>query len=168
MPGPLPKPASQRRRRNAPTVPTTSLPAAGCDLETPEPPEWVALGPAGLAWWEWAWHTPQASGWSAEAHLDAVAKRASLEDDLRVIETEDLLELSIEDLRSFVERLKGLVTGRSTVLTRIKDYDDRLGLTPKSMAALRWTIVESKSEEKPKTGSDGNVIVSGRWQRTGT
>lgn len=167
MPGPLPKPDGQRRRRNAPTIPTSALPAAGCELDAPDPPEWVTLGPSGRAWWEWAWHTPQAAGWSAEAHLDAVAHRASLEDDIAAIESEDLAGVSDERLRELVTTLKGLVTGKSTVLSRMKDYDDRLGLTPKSMAQLRWTIVESKGEEKRQgTDGDGNVVaIDSRWQR---
>lgn len=168
MPGPLPQ--KQRRRRNGPTVPTTNLRADGCQFEAPDPPEWVELGPAGQAWWEWAWHTPQACAWSPEAHLDSVAHRAALEDDLTAIESEDFAHLDEEQLRGLVQRLKGLVTGKTTVLTRMKDLDDRLGLSPKSMAQLRWSIVEAEEDDESGGGSDdGNVVaIDSRWQRTGT
>ena len=46
MPGPVPKPASQRRRRNKPDAPTSTAPA-GRKVDTPEPdPDWqpVAAG----------------------------------------------------------------------------------------------------------------------------
>ena len=170
MPGPLPKPEAQRRNRTKPRIPTTSLPSGGCTAPTPEPPEWVALGPAGQLWWEWAWHTPQAAGWSPEAHIDTVAHRAALEDDLSAIESEDFAGLDEEALRDLVRVLKGLVTGKSTVLTRMKDYDDRLGLSPQSMAKLRWTIVESEPEKKSEGDATGGKVVQidSRWQRTGS
>lgn len=168
MPGPLPKPQAQRRNRTKPRIPSSSLPASGCKDPTPEPPQWVALGRAGRAWWEWAWHTPQAAGWSPEAHLDVVAHRAALQDDIAAIESEDFAGLDEEALRDLVQVLKGLVTGKSTVLTRMKDFDDRLGLSPMSMAKLRWTIVEPKEDEERPPQSGTVVQIDSRWQRTGS
>src|SRR5690242_9693862 len=79
MPGPLPDPNSIRR--NAPTIPTTDLPASGRTTPVPDVPSWIPLGGAGQAWWDWAWKTPQACGWST-GNLVTVAHRASLEDTL--------------------------------------------------------------------------------------
>lgn len=79
MSGPLPNP--QRRRRNAPTIQTTVLPAAGREGPAPESP--YELGEDGRRWWEWAWRTPQATKWGAGS-LFAVARRARLEDEKQV------------------------------------------------------------------------------------
>ena len=84
--GPLPKPGA--RRRNAPTIPTTSLKADGRGVPAPDSP--YALGEAGAAWWEWAWALPQACAWDDGA-LYAVARRAQLEDDMVALELNDYL-----------------------------------------------------------------------------
>lgn len=162
MPGPLPNP--QRARRNAPTIPTTDLPAGGRKGAIPRPPKWVELGPKGLAWWRWAWRTPQAAAWSS-GHEAFVASRASLEDDLavldagefgidiRVLDAMDVTEMGVT-IDFLLRRLHGLAVGRLAVLKECREMDDRLGLTPKSLAALRWRIVADgepakKSEPEP-------------------
>ena len=148
MPGPLPQ--ETRRRRNAPTIPTTNLPAGGCDLEPPAVPDWVRLGERGRAWWDWAWSTPQAAAWSPEAHAPTVAQRALLEDDL-----------------FSAEHNEDPIRARAAVIAKITTLEDRLGLSPKSMAQLRWKIVED--DKKPAAEPKGdNVIVSDRWKRTGS
>lgn len=146
-PGPLPSPT--KRRRNAPTIPTTSLPAGGRTGPVPRPPKWIRLSECGTAWWRWAWHTPQAAGWSTGAGFESlIARRASLEDDLAAIDQVESLDgealLTAEDARAFrvlVERLVGMVTGRLAIYREMRELDDRLGLSPKGMAALRWEIV---------------------------
>lgn len=168
MPGPLPNP--QRSRRNPPTIPTTDLPVGGRKGATPKPPKWVELGPKGLAWWRWAWRTPQAAAWSS-GHEAFVANRASLEDDLAVLDAGaegiDVRELvGLGDVEMgltvdfLVRRLHGLAVGRLAILKECREMDDRLGLTPKSLAALRWRIVD----EEPKAGS-APTPVGGRRQR---
>jgi hypothetical protein len=118
MRGPLPNP--NRRRRNAPTIAGTTLPAAGRQ-DVPPAPE--RLGEAGRKWWEWAWRTPSAAAWS-ESELRAVERRAVLEDWLEDLDDE------LETPKLSADRL----------LTQMLNLDDRLGLTPKSRAQLRWTI----------------------------
>jgi hypothetical protein len=147
--GPLPDPS--RRRRNAPSIPTTSLPISGRTTPAPDVPSWVHLGTAGTAWWAWAWATPQASAWGVGAGAEAVvARRASLEDDLAALERIDGLHLDElrededeEDRRiaGVIRRIAAMATGRLQILREMRELDDRLGLTPKSLAALRWTIV---------------------------
>ena len=128
MPGPLPDPNAIRR--NAPTIPTTELPASGPSSPVPDVPAWISLGDAGMSWWEWAWHTPQACGWST-GNLVTVAHRAALEDAL----------------------VSGDPKSRVGVLREMRDFDDRLGLTPKGMAALRWKVVDdSPAEVKSSPG----------------
>lgn len=157
MPGPLP--TGEAARRNKPTVPTTKLPAAGREGPAPVCP--VPLGEDGATWWEWAWHTPQAAGWS-EGDLYFIGHRAQLEDDVKALASEDfsildeVLSLPEDDaaaiLGGLINRLKALATGKASLLTRVNDMDDKLGLSPKGMAALRWKIVEGEEQPKAKAG----------------
>lgn len=164
IPGPLPH--EERRRRNAPTIPTTNLPAAGRQWprgRVPNPPSWITLGANGTAWWRWAWKTPQAAAW-ASGHEAFVARRAQLEDDLRTLEaTElDLAALlgvpesdAVKELEFFVRRLHAMATGRLAVAKECRELDDRLGLSPKAMAALRWKIVEDGASAAGAPGAGG-------------
>jgi hypothetical protein len=160
MPGPLPNP--QSRRRNAPTIPTTSLPAAGREGKPPAAP--YKLGRAGRKWWAWAWSTPQATVWDPGS-LYVVGRRAVLEDELAALaETEKidfvaLLELS--DRKDMVERLDGLLSrlvsrasGSTTLMREMRELDNRLGLNPKAMADLRWSIEESDEQAPASTSSE--------------
>lgn len=151
MPGPLPD--ENAVRRNKPSIPTTSLPASGCKGPAPECP--IELGPDGAAWWAWAWATPQACGWS-DGDLYFIAHRAQLEDDMRALDSEDfdILDEVLsypEDsanglIGKLINRLKGLATGKASLVARINDMDDKLGLTPKGMAALRWKIIDDSDD----------------------
>lgn len=145
MPGPLPKAADQRRRRNAPTIPTTALPASGREGPAPECP--YELGPAGVSWWVWAWSTPQAAAWS-DGDVYALGRRASLEDDLAVLAGVEALDVDEAldspkdaELKGLVRRLAALCSGRLGVVREMRDLDDRFGLTAKGLAQLRWQIV---------------------------
>lgn len=133
MSGPLPSP--DRRRRNAPTIPTTSLPVGGRRGETPAVPSWVVLGEAGLAWWVWAWGTPQAAAWDAGS-VSVVARRASLED-----------RFAAADERSV-----------AAISRAMEPLENRLGLTPKGLAELRWKIVADVEDEDEQGG--GATVIS--------
>lgn len=158
MPGPLPKPAGQRRRRNAPTIPTTELSAEGRKGPAPKCPK--TLGASGKAWWSWAWKLPQALGWSA-GDLYALARRAELEDVLEVLDCAEEFDLADfldpgdsyqavnQRLRSVIGTLRSQAGNRSSVVREMRELDDRFGLTPKGFAALRWRIVQP-AEDKPK------------------
>lgn len=152
MPGPMP--SSNPRRRNAPTIPTTALPAAGRAGRPPAVPLPCKLGASGLLWWKWAWKTPQAAAWDAGSR-QIVARRASLEDDLAAVSDMkglDLLELADEEstraARAIVAQVSALASGRLAILREMRELDDRLGLTPKAMAALRWKIVDAEPEKQ--------------------
>jgi hypothetical protein len=156
MPGPLPDPESVRR--NAPTIPTTKLPAGGRRGAIPEVPRWRQLGVAGREWWDWAWHTPQACSWD-DGQLLKVADRASLEDDLiavhRADEVEDFLRdvgnaADLTELKAVVRHMAALISGRLSILQRISELDDRLGLSPKGRDQLRLKIV-ADDDYYPKT-----------------
>lgn len=156
MPGPLPDPNA--RRRNKPTIPSTDLPAGGYRGRTPKPPDWIKLGVAGLAWWKWAWRTPQAARWAGGGYEVLIARRASLEDDLAALDSvtsldfEDMVDSLDEDdptdraLKHILTRLASLATGRLAVAQKMLDIEDRLGLTPKGLEQMRWRIVVPKDD----------------------
>lgn len=165
---PLPDPKAIRR--NAPTIPTTALPVAGRGGLAPEVPSWVELGESGRAWWEWAWSTPQACAWGDGVGQEAcVARRASLEDDLATrefVHNLDLLDDEFQSdtakaLKDAITRLASLATGRLAIQKEMRELDDRLGLTPKAMAQLRWEIVG----DKPAAQVAGDELQQARSRR---
>jgi len=157
MAGNGPLPTGNARRRNAPTIPTTSLPAGGRKGRIPVAPVSYNLGPAGKAWWKWAWRLPQAAAWDDGA-LYAIARRAELEDQLAAINTPPELDLTDLDDASLLElkdridwvlrALKDAAGGSATVMREMRELDNRLGLNPKALAELRWTIVDEKAAAK--------------------
>lgn len=173
--GPLPDPRS--RRRNAPTIPTTNLPASGFAGPAPSVPSWIKLGKAGRAWWRWAWSTPQAAAWGVSAGQEAVvARRASLEDDLAAIERVQCMDLDEalgDEIAHTVRRIAAMATGRLQLTREMRELDDRLGLTPKGRQALRWEIVadQPKDDEadQPAPQPAGVTSIQSRRDRlTGT
>lgn len=159
-PGPLPKPAGQKRRRNAATIPSTRLPAAGRKGRAPAVPSWLKLGKAGAAWWRWAWSTPQAAAWDPGSHV-LVARRAALEDDLVTIESLDfgeLLDALPGEFRVLVARLASLATGRLAIVKEMRELEQLLGLSPKALASLRWEIVDDEEPKQEPTATQGATI----------
>lgn len=166
--GPLPSP--QSRRRNKPTIKPEELkPRKGKAPAVPKP---YKLKEAGKAFWAWAWKLPQASKWD-EGTRWFVARRASLEDDLAAIEEVKGLnvEALFEEFPDFDEeqqkmgrqidfligRLQALAGKRVPIMKEMRELDNRLGLNPKALADLRWTIAEpEKGSETPSKG-DGEV-----------
>lgn len=120
MAGPLPKPAHERRRVNAPLANTTKLPAGGSTLP---PPDWPLPGepsPDAVALWAELWATPPAVAWRALGWTRTVARYVLL-----LLHTE-----------------RDLVAGRPSapLWTEIRQIEDRLGLNPQAMVRLRWEI----------------------------
>lgn len=158
MAGRGPLPTGTAIRRNKPTIPTTKLPASGRKDPVPDPPALYELGAKALDWWGWAWRTPQACGWD-DGSLFVIARRAQLEDDLDALDNIDIdleffcgeeLNEAARNLQYLIGRIKALAGGRLAVLREMRELDGRLGLTPKGLADLRWTIVD-----------DGEVAGSG-------
>lgn len=112
--GPLPDPNAVRR--NAPTIPTTELPASGRKGPVPEPPAWAkipARGPV-RSWWAWAWSTPEAALWS-EGDMQSVVRLAWL-----------MGSADVSD-----PKVAGVV----------QQLEANLGLSPKAKLAMRVKIV---------------------------
>lgn len=164
MPGPLPN--QQRRRRNAPAIPTTRLPAAGFAGPIPKCP--YDLGRAGKAWWRWAWRTPSAAAWGP-GDTYAIARRAQLEDDsealtLPAVDLADYLDVddseALRCLADALRRLKALAGNRVTLMKEMRELDKRFGLDPKAIAELRWSL-EAPAPEPTEGG--GTVVRPDRW-----
>lgn len=158
MPGPLP--SATKRRRNASTITSSVLPSKGREGRAPTVPRSYKLGPAGRAFWRWAWKLPQATKWDGGT-VYAVARRAQLEDDLAAVNFNDVLDLedllagadpdAVKRVEWALSMLKRSASGSTSIMKEQTQLDDRLGLNPKALAALRWMIDEpaDKPAEEP-------------------
>lgn len=154
---PLPNP--KRKRRNKPTIPTTVLLASGPDVEAPDVPDNVELGQVGLDWWAWAWSQPQACAWD-DGSVSFIARRAQLEEALTILRSFEVgpiptdtagLDDYLRTLKIVCGHLKALAGGEIAVMREMRELDNRLGLNPKALAELRWTIVAPVEDEETGT-----------------
>jgi hypothetical protein len=137
------------------------LPAEGRTGRAPKPPKSYELGEAGLRWWRWAWKLPQAVKWD-EGSLYFVARRAQLEDELDALSFDDELDLTdllagadeeaIDRVEFALQTLKRSATGSTTLMREMREIDNRLGLNPKALLDLRWTIEDSAAADAPAEG----------------
>jgi hypothetical protein len=118
MPGPAPKPAEQRRRRNAPLANTVKLPAEG---RSGVPPAWP-LGGAEPISWPALWATPQAAAWERLGWTWVVAR--------------------------YARALEHANVGNVGVMAECRQLEDRLGLSPMAMLRLRWEIAADEVQEQ--------------------
>lgn len=123
MPGPPPKPPSQRRRRNV-APQTVKLPLTGRDGPVPN---WPLSEPSEGEFnvWSEVWATPQAVQWAKLGWTRTVARYVRL---LLLAERPDA------DTKDAAE---------------VRQMEDRLGLTPMSMLRLRWEIEVPAANEEP-------------------
>jgi hypothetical protein len=123
--GPPPKPDAQRRRRNA-TPASSRLPSEGRKGPSPAWPLRVLTDAAADVWDE-LWSSPQAAAWERMgiATVRVVARYALI-----------LGEAEGGDIKAAVE---------------VRQLEDRLGLTPMSMARLRWEIAPDELAEARAT-----------------
>ena len=115
MPGPPPKPAGQRRRRNA-APSTVRLPASGREGRPPRWPLAGSLPVEARALWRSLWATPQAAAWERLGWTRVVARYA-------------LVLLAAE-----------APGAAAAMLGEARQLEDRLGLSPMSMLRLRWEV----------------------------
>jgi hypothetical protein len=126
MPGPQPKAAGQRRRRNTQQA-ARSLPAAGRPGDPPRFPLHSGASDDVLALWTELWATPQAVVWEDLGWTRVVARYCRW-----VVAAEN-------------EHAEPPVA----LLAELRQLEDRLGLSPMAMARLRWTI-EQPSDTAPE------------------
>ena len=120
MPGPAPKPAGERVRRNAPMANTVKLPSEG---RTKPAPIWP-FGDEPPAIWAELWSTPQAVAWERLGWTRVVARYC------RVVAAAEAQP------------------DKAAIQTAALQMEDRLGLTPMSMLRLRWEVVSDEVAEK--------------------
>lgn len=149
MPGPPPKPASQRRRRNAPAA-SKKLPARG-RRRAPRLPDAEHMLESTRAWWKTVWASPMAANW-IDADMPAVVRLAQLHDltarELRGWTVrDDVGGLALdEDVPGLVRvHLAGAMVSVQ-LLAEMRQLEDRLGLTPMARRRLQW---ELPAEEEP-------------------
>lgn len=121
MPGPPPKPASQRRRRNA-APGTLELPAEGYRGDAPDFPLRDESNLEAAAWAD-LWRTPQAAAWARLGWVRTVARYC------RIMVQAEGAEAS------------------AAVMAEARQLEDRLGLSPMAMLRLRWEIVADELGE---------------------
>lgn len=129
MPGPAP--SKNARRRNA-RPDWRKLPAGG---RTEDPPEWpIPTGRtpsvAVLQLWSDLWHSPQAVAWEELGWVRVVARYAKL--------------------TVVAERGGKAATG--SLLSEVRQLEDRLGLSPMSMKRLQWEISDEAEEQESPAG----------------
>ena len=98
-------------------APGAELPPAGRQGDPPPVPKGIDLWPAGVEIWRELWSLPQAVEWERMHAHRVVARYCSMSDS----DEPDLAEL--------------------------RQLEDRLGLNPKAMRALMWTIGVPESAE---------------------
>ncbi len=118
MPGPAPKPAHLRRRRNAPVYEWVKLTEtyAGPIPELPSGTRWTK---GTRSWWATIWRTSMATQWD-EGDVPALVELAALR----------------QAMMRGDWRLSGYVEKRS----------DKFGLTPKGRRDLRWIVTEEDEQ----------------------
>lgn len=116
--GPLPKDPSQRRRRNADIVATTTLPANGPDGPTPELPGGHDYDSRTLAWYETWRSSPQAA-----TFLPTDWQR---------------LHMLAQLVEQYWEE------PRKDLLAEIRLNEGSLGGTAADRVRLRWTVAEAE------------------------
>lgn len=131
MRGPLPKSAAERRRANAPTIPSTRLPASGYRGKVPGLSKHRRWSDATRRWWKSVWRSPMAAAWLPE-HRHALER----------------LALLLEEYAA---------TGNEKLLAEIRQLEDRFGLTPKALQQLRWEVVD---EEQAKDAPSSRARVA--------
>ena len=130
MPGPAPKPESQRRRRNA--APTTlKMPAEG---RSGNVPTWPLLGRAPRLWAE-LWSLPQAAAWERLHMHRLVAKYV-----------QDSLDVA--NLRTQMVRAGDPPPQYASLKSRVDRLEAELGLTPQGLLKNRWEVVADEVSEK--------------------
>lgn len=134
MPGPAPKPAGEKRRRNA-TPDSLKLPSEG---RRGDPPPWPLRAPEPEFWAE-LWGTPHAVAWERLGWTRVVARYAVVL---------GMCEAELAPITAFSEA---------------RQMEDKLGLTPMSMKRLGWDITSDEVAEqrasKPATSGERRLKV---------
>lgn len=125
----MPRPPKENPQHRGPRVGPQKLPAEG---RKGEPPAWPLPGDPTAdekAAWVDLWGTPHAVAWASLGWTRTVARYCRL-----MVRCED-------------------PEASAALLAAATAMEDRLGLTPKAMRLLLWSIVEDETAEKRSTRS---------------
>lgn len=140
MPGPAPKPADRRQRRNKPTELRAVPPRA--IVEVPKAPP--GLLKATRDWWSEFWNSDLAAATGAETDLPALRRLASLYDEreraYRAIQRGDRLVTGSKGQ----EVLNPLYRVIASLDAEIRNLEDRFGLTPLARLRLGITLTDAQ------------------------
>jgi hypothetical protein len=114
MPGPLPKPAGTRRRRNKTASPVVLPVESG--RKCPKLENEAAFLPETVTWWERLWSSPMAA-----LYLDVDA-------------------FALERLALMIDQANRGQAG-PTLLAEIRALEDRFGLSPAARRRLQWSCL---------------------------
>lgn len=137
MPGPPPKPASERARRNKAPV-AMRLPAAGREGDAPGWPIGFRHGALADQIWSELWSTPQAVAWERLGWTRVVARYV----DSLVASERDLDDIG--DPKVYA----AILSAQTKLLPELRQLEDRLGLHPLALLRLQWVIDEDQVAEK--------------------
>ena len=132
----MPKPAEQRRRRNA-TVPMVQLPLEGYSGDIPEWPLQIAH-PGEIDRWNTVWRHPAAVLWKQQ-RLELIVARY----------VRDCLKVEADNKSA------------ALLKAEVRQQEDRLGLNPYALMRLRWEVVQDEVAVK----RDDNVRQPARRLR---
>lgn len=125
MPGPAPDPNARHRQGGKSKNGVVTLPAAGYDGATPEWPMSTLPAGATMDLWRSLWRKPQAVMWARDGSERVVARYA-------------LVTVLSEDPEN----------PNASLLSEVRQMEDRLGLSPMAMKRLMWEIGEPKDERQ--------------------
>lgn len=121
MPGPPPKPAGQRRRRNKREEVWTLLPSGGCELPVPEWPLSRKASKPEAAYWSELWSRPVAWWWHDQAISPFVIAR-------------------------YVRMFCRNASDPTKLGAQLTTAEKNLGLSPEGMRQLRLMVEDEASE----------------------
>lgn len=155
MPGPAPKAAGTRQRRNAPMANTLQLPAEGRKGKAPEWP--AGLNPSARAQlvWDGLWTTPQAVAWERLGWTRVVARYAEM-----VASAERDLD-DVDDPKVYAAMLRA----QTAIVPELRQLEDRLGLSPMAMLRLRWEVVEDEVAARRSARTPAKKTTAARRAR---
>lgn len=170
MPGPPPKPAPLRRRRNQAGA-SVRLSAPPARRRAPTLPGARELLAETRRWWRTVWASPMASVW-LDADVPALERLARLHDlsarELAIVRegprvSEEILQAAEEvgpEVRISITFDSPL---SASVLSEIRQLEDRLGLSPMSRRRLQWEVERAEASAEDTPGA--NVAQLERWRR---
>jgi hypothetical protein len=123
MPSPIPKPISQRRRRNT-VAGVAKLDASGRKGVAPRPKTSISLCPVALDYWKTLWASPMATIYT-DADVFPLTRLAIL----------------------IHERETGAAVWNAD--GEIRQLEDRFGVSPLARRRLNWEIEQAAAVERP-------------------